>query len=423
MKIAIIGSGSTYTPELVEGLINRKDRFPVTEIVMYDIHDRKLNIVGKLAERMLKAGNMNAKLTLTKDLKLTLEGASFVFAQIRVGMLPARVLDEKIPQKYMLLGQETTGIGGFFKGLRTIPVLMDIAENMEKLCPDAFMINFSNPSGIIAEALLNHTNIKMLGLCNAPLGLIRYPQKAFGFEDGEVDYVGLNHMSIITGIRKDGRDYMREAVTGNNELLDKLNWMMGMPKEDILLMEGVPNYYMNYFLHPRRSVYKTLSSTTTRGEDCIAIEEDLLKMFSDEKLCHKPKELEKRGGAMYSEAAVSLAESIHSDNNAIHVVNTLNKGALNFLADNDSIEVRAKVGKNGATPIPVQENGSALAQNLIRSVKTYENYTVKAAISGSRIDAIRALAANPLIQDIDVAKACFEEMLIAHKEYLPRFFA
>ena len=422
MKIAIIGSGSTYTPELIEGLVNRKDNFSVREIALMDIDKRKLDIVGNLAVRMVKAGGMNTTVKFTQNLEEALDGASFVFAQIRVGMLPARVLDEKIPRKHGLLGQETTGIGGFFKALRTVPVMMEISAAMEKLCPDAFMINFSNPSGINAQALLNHTKTKMLGLCNAPLGMISGPQKAFGIEGAEMDYVGLNHLSVVSGIRHGGRDYLREAVTGNDELLDKLSWGDDSRKEVIRLLEGIPNGYLNHFLYPKRAWNNVDSDKPTRGEDCMKIEEELLAMFQDENLCHKPEELSKRGGAMYSEAAVSLAESIYTDDGKVHVVNTLNNGAIPFLEKDDAVEVCAKVGKNGAAPIPVVEPGNQLGQNLIQSIKVYERYTVKAALTGCRTEAIRALMANPLIQDLTTAKAAFDELLEAHKQYLPLFF-
>jgi len=421
MKITIIGAGSTYTPELIEGLINRKDHFPVKEIAMMDIDENKLKIVGGLACRMVKAGKMDATVTQTGDMKQALDGASFVFAQIRVGMLPARVLDEAIPKKYHLLGQETTGIGGFFKALRTVPVMMNIADLMSKHCPDAFMINFTNPSGINAQALLNHTNVKMLGLCNAPIGMAKIPKEKLGLEGATVDFVGLNHLSFVTGIHHGGRDYLREAVTGNTQILDKLDGACGFDKEAIRLVEGIPVGYLNYFLYPRRTVFKHMSDKTTRGQDCMKIEEDLLKMFQDENLCVKPEELSKRGGAMYSEAAVSLAESIYLDDGKTHIVNTLNKGVLPYMADDDAVEIYARINKNGATPIAPKEAGSLLVQSYMRTLKTYERYAVKAALSGCRTDAIRALMANPLIQDAEIAMAAFDDMAQAHKKYLPQF--
>jgi len=422
MKIAIIGGGSTYTPELIEGIIQRKEILPIKEIAMMDIDRKKLDIVGSLARRMMAAGKIDASVTLTENLGEALEGASFVFAQIRVGMLAARVLDEKIPMKHKLLGQETTGIGGFFKALRTIPVMMDISAAMEKRCPDAFLINFTNPSGINAQALLTHTKTKVIGLCNGPIGMLSGSQKAFGIEGAEFDYVGLNHMSFITSIRHGGRDYLREALTGNEELLAKLSEHIGFDKEIIRLLESVPSEYLNHFVYPKKAWDAGVTDTPARGEECMKIEEELLAMFSDDNLCHKPEEISKRGGAMYSEAAVSLAESIYLDDGKTHVVNTLNNGTIPFLADNDAIETRTIVGKNGAKTIPVKMPGNPLVQSLICRVKTYERYTVNAALTGCRTDAIRALMANPLIQDVNAAKAAFDELLMAHKEYLPVFF-
>ena len=422
MKIAVIGAGSTYTPELIEGVINRAESFPVTKISLMDIDERKLSIVGALAKRMVGHAKMNCAVNLTMDYDEALGGADFVFAQIRVGRLPARVLDEKIPLKHFLIGQETTGVGGFFKALRTIPVLMDVAGRMERLCPNAFMINFSNPSGICAQALLNNTNIKMMGLCNAPIGMIKGFNDALGTRDADFDYVGLNHLSFITSVRQDGRDFVKEALEGDEALMDKLEWQNGFGRQAIKLMESLPNGYVHYFHQPRKSVYGLLSKDSTRGEDCIEIEEELLSMFSDEKLCVKPDELSKRGGAMYSEAAVSLAESIYLNDKKIHVVNTLNGGALSFLRDDDAVEIRARVGKNGAETIPPDVTGNDYVKSLILSVKTYERYTAEAALTGCRETALKALISNPLINDADAAEACFDEMLEAHKEYLPAFF-
>ena len=212
LKIAIIGAGSTYTPELIEGLINKRDSLPVKELYLMDIDERKLNIVGGLAKRMIEAADMDVNVVMTDDLDGSLINADFVLVQIRVGKLPARILDEKIPLKYGLIGQETNGIGGFFKGMRTIPVMIDIAKRMEKLCPDAWLINFSNPSGMIAQALLTHTKIKTMGLCNVPINMISSVKQKLGLENAEVEYVGLNHLTWITSIKHNGKDYLQEAI-------------------------------------------------------------------------------------------------------------------------------------------------------------------------------------------------------------------
>jgi 6-phospho-beta-glucosidase len=427
LKVAVIGAGSTYTPELIEGLINRKDILPVTDLVLMDIDKRKLEIVGALAKRMLEHSGLSCSFTITEQLDTALDKADFVFVQIRVGKLPARILDEKIPNKHNLLGQETTGIGGFFKALRTVPVLMNISEKMKKLCPDAWMINFSNPSGICGQAILNYTDIKMMGLCNGPIGMLGTPKWALGLEraDTEMDYVGLNHLGYITSIRSiknGGRDYMREALDGNDEILEKLGGAQGHSKEIIKLAGGIPSGYLNYFYRPRHCLENQLSAKTCRGEDCIEIEERLLELYQDANLYVKPAELSKRGGAMYSEVAVSLAESLWTDNNELHVVNILNKGAIDFMEDDDVVETTAIVGKDGATPLKPKAPVSRHISSMMRTIKTYERYAVEAAVHGSKDDAIRALMANPIIGDTDAAKACFDEMLEAHKAYLPQFF-
>jgi 6-phospho-beta-glucosidase len=421
LKAAIIGAGSTYTPELIEGLINRRDTFPVREIALMDIDSRKLGIVGSLAKRMTEHAGMEGKTVLTEDYDEALAGADFVFVQIRVGRLPARVLDEKIPLKYGLIGQETTGIGGFFKGLRTVPVMLDIAKRMERLCPNAWLINFSNPSSICAQALLKYGKIKTIGLCNAPIGLINNPLNALGLpKDAEVDYIGLNHLSFVTGIRHNGRDYVKEAMDGNDELYNKL--VGEEMRETARIAGGLPSYYLTYFFHPREQVAKLKKAKLTRGEDCMVIEEELLEMYQDTGLYVKPALLAKRGGAMYSEAACSLAESIYRDTNDIHVVNTLNNGAMPFLADDDVVETRAYINAKGAKTIPAVELGNHYLRGLVQAVKAYERLAVNAAVNGCRTEALRALMVHPLIGDYQTAADCFDEMLLAHKAYLPAFF-
>jgi len=422
LKITIIGAGSTYTPELMEGIINRKDVMPVKELVLMDIDSRKLNIVGSLIKRMIEHAGLKCKTVLTEDYNTALENADFVFVQIRVGKLPARVLDEKIPLKYNLIGQETTGIGGFFKALRTVPVLLDIAERMNNLCPNAWMLNFSNPSGICAQALLDHTKIKTIGLCNAPIGIMANPVKALTSETADIDYVGLNHLSFLTSIRVGGIDLLQEAVNGDDELLEKLHMQMDFGKDVIRKVGGVPSYYLKYFIHHRESLKKLQSAKESRGEECMRIEEELLALYSNAGLFVKPEQLSQRGGAMYSEAACALAESIFIDDNKIHVVNAYNNGAIPFMADRDVVETRATVGAAGAKIIPAKVTGGEYIKGIMQAVKSYEHLTVKATINGCRNSAISALMSNPLIADYDAAIGCFDEMLEAHRKYLPQFY-
>lgn len=419
-KIAIIGAGSTYTPELIEGLIKRQTVMPVKELALMDIDAEKLGIVGGLCGRMISHCGMDCKVTLTDSLDEALLDAMFVFVQIRVGKLPARVLDEKIPLKYDLIGQETTGIGGFLKALRTIPVLLEIGKKMERLCPEAFMINFSNPSGICTQAMALHSKTKMLGLCNVPIGMLTDPLEALQIDSAKFDYLGLNHLSFVTGIRNGGRDYLREAVSGNETLLDMLDGQQGFDKEILRMIGAIPCGYVDYYLNPRQALEKEKAEQKTRGEVCMEIEAELLQLYQQEGLYVKPEQLSKRGGAMYSEVAVSLAESIYLDDGKVHVVNTLNRGAIPFMDNEDVVETRAVITSEGATPLHV-DTDSRYIKGLMRTVKVYEHYTVEAAVSGSHRAAIQALLANPLIGDYTAATNCFHDMLRAHKRYLPQF--
>ena len=423
MKICIIGAGSTYTPELIEGIINKRETLPLTELDLMDIDERKLNIVGSLCQRMIEAAGLPCKVRLVlNDYEEALTGADFVLAQIRVGKLPARVKDEKIPLKYDLIGQETCGIGGMFKGLRTIPVMLKIVKLMEKCCPNAWLINFSNPSGMIAEALLNYTNVKMMGLCNVPINTIDSIKKGMELPNAEIEYMGLNHFAYITRIEQDGKDYLQEALeAGFNTATMKNIPTSGFSKEQMAAIGAIPTCYLEYYYFKNSKLKKLKESPKSRGEVCMEIEEELLKIYQDSELHVKPAQLSKRGGARYSEVAISLVDSIWNDRGDVQVVNVLNKGAIPFLADNDAVEICAKIGKDGATPLPIKGIVNDHVKEYLRQVKAYEKHAVKAAITGDKLEALRALMSNPLVADIKAASECFDELLEAHKDYLPQF--
>lgn len=423
LKIAIIGSGSTYTPELIEGLIKRKAELPLGELVLMDIDTRKLNIVGGLCGRMIAAAGIDCKITLTEDLNTSLINADFVLCQIRVGKLPARVLDEKIPLKYNLIGQETCGIGGFFKALRTIPVMLGIAEKMRQLCPEAWLINFSNPSGIISQAILTNTKVKMMGLCNVPFNMFKSVKETLELKTADIEYVGLNHLSWITSIKSGGRDYLKTALDmGLNSETMKNIPSSGFSKEFIQTIGAIPSSYMEYYYYRDKKLKLLMEAEQTRGEKCEAIEEELLSIYSNSELNTKPELLSTRGGANYSEVAVSLVDAIYNDKQEKHVVNVLNNGALDFMEDNDSIEINAVIGKDGAKPVRSTGFSNSHIIDYMRMVKSYERNTVIAAINGDEDAAMRALLMNPLVGDYHLAKACFDELKEAHKTYLPQFF-
>lgn len=421
LKAAVIGAGSTYTPELIEGFIDRRESLNFQSFYLMDIDKNKLEIVGGLAGRMLEAKGFTGKLVLTTDLDETLTGADYVFAQIRVGMLPARIRDEKIPLKYGLLGQETTGAGGFMNALRTVPVMMDIASKMEKLAPDAWLVNFSNPSGIVAEALLNYSKIKMLGLCNGPINMLADIREKLGGKDFAYDYVGLNHLSWITSVRSEGEEMLEQMKRASSSSLKNIPEI----SYDPALVQAVPYIpigYLSYFYLRDEQLQKCLDAEKTRGEVCVEIEASLLEKYKNPVLAEKPAELSQRGGALYSTAAVSAVDAIENDKNEYHVVDVKNKGVLPFLADDDVVEVKCLLDKNGATPVPVQNLGNEYVCGLIRAVKSYEKLAVTAALSGSRDDALAAMLVHPLIGDFKRAKGALDEMLEANREYLPRFF-
>lgn len=422
LKIAVIGAGSTYTPELIEGLIKRRDSLPMRELHLMDIDAEKLSIVGGLAKRMLEREGMPCKTVLSGDLDAALADADFVMVQVRVGRLPARILDERIPLKYNLLGQETTGIGGFFKAMRTIPVLMNVAKKMEKLCPDAWMINFSNPSGIIAEALLSLTGVKMMGLCNVPINMYKNVRDSFPDKDLDITYLGLNHLSYITSVKdkETGEDLIKQALEQDVDGGVMANIPKGgVDSECFKAIGAIPSSYLHYFYFKNSKLEHVKKEEKVRGEVCEDLENELLDMYRDENLTEKPKLLEKRGGALYSEAAVSLIDAIYNDKKEVHVVNVKNNGTLPFLRDTDVVEVPAVIGKNGAETIKIKDFDNEHIISLISSVKSYERLTVKAALTGDDRTALQALMTNPLILDYNDASACYKEMKEAHKNYLP----
>jgi 6-phospho-beta-glucosidase len=355
---------------------------------------------------------------LTGDLDEAISGADYIFAQIRVGGMAVRIRDEKIPLKHGLLGQETTGAGGFMKALRTIPVMLDIARRIERLAPNAWLVNFSNPSGLIAEALLNHTKVRMIGLCNCFINMKAGITKSLGTTDFDYDYVGLNHLGWITSVTVNGE-----------EALDRLGKTAGAKMKNIpdldydddliAAVPAIPSGYLSYYYLREEQVQKCLKAEKTRGEICVELEESLIRQYRNPDLAVKPKELAQRGGALYSTAAVSVVDAIENDKNEYHVVNVKNSGAISFMEDDDVVEIKCLVNRGGAAPVAVSKPQNPCIKGLMQSVKAYEKLTVSAAIKGSRADALAAIMVHPLIGDYRKAKAVLDDMLAANAEYLP----
>lgn len=422
LKVAVIGSGSTYTPELIDGFIRRRDTLTVRQFVFMDIDERKRSIVGGLCIRMLKEEGMDCDAVLTDDLDEALEDADYVITQIRVGKLPARILDEKIPVKYGLLGQETTGIGGFMKAQRTIPVMCHIADRLKELSPDAYLINFTNPSGIITEAVQKHGFDRIIGLCNVPINMAASVREQIPGGELSMDYVGLNHLSWIYHIEQDGVDITEKAVREGVKSERMSNIPPSELDKDITQIAGaVYSPYLEYYYDRSGKLKHNAESERCRGEECMEIEEQLLKLYSEEALVRKPALLDKRGGHRYSEVAVNLIHDLHNNTGNINIVNVRNGNTIDFLEPDDVIEVPCRIDREGAHPIAGKKIDNSHIRTMMLVVKEYERQAVEAGLTGDRTAAMRALMIHPLLGDFTASKRCLEEMLEANRAYLPQY--
>ncbi|HXY73360.1 MAG TPA: 6-phospho-beta-glucosidase [Actinomycetota bacterium] len=421
MKIAVVGGGSTYTPELVEGFVSHTGRLPVDELVLLDIDPERLEVVGEFARRILDHRGFAGELTLTSDRTRAIDGASYVIVQLRVGGQAARLTDETIPIEFGCIGQETTGPGGFAKALRTVPIVLDIAEETARRgAKDAWVVDFTNPVGIVTQALLDEGH-RAIGLCNVAIGFQRRFAAHFGVEPERVQlgHVGLNHLSWERSVRVDGVDRLPELIAKD---LDELADDIEMPGDLIRLLGAIPSYYLRYYYFTD-DVLRELREPghRTRAEEVKAIERELLEMYRDPALVEKPKLLEERGGAFYSEAAAQLVASLHAGTGDVQVVDIRNDGAVPGLPDDAVVEIPARIDGDGAHPLPLEP----LAQEflgLVEQAKAYERLAVEAATTGSRSSAHRALLANPLVAQWDRATGLLDMLLDANRRYLPRFF-
>ncbi|MCL2820386.1 MAG: 6-phospho-beta-glucosidase [Oscillospiraceae bacterium] len=422
-KAAIIGAGSTYTPELIEGFIERNNNLQFDKIVLMDINQSSLDLVGGLAKRQLEKGGFKGEVILTTDRSLALDGASFIFAQIRPGGMEGRIRDEKIPLKYGLLGQETTGAGGFMQAMRTVPVIMDMVSDIKRLSADnAWLINFSNPSGIIAEAVINLTDTNIVGLCNCAINMVKGIADVLDTYDFDYEYIGLNHLSWITSVTLHGQtENLVSTLAGKADTAMKNNPVASIDPAMMRAVPYVPSSYLNYYYARSEQVKKCLDAEKCRGEICIEIEGKLRESYSNPDLKEKPPELAQRGGALYATAAVSAAESIVCDKKDLHVVAARNNGAVPFMDDDDVVEILCRLGRNGIEPQGVSVYNEYVS-GLMRAVKAYEKLAVRAAMEGDRDVALAALMVHPLVGDVAKAVPMLEEMLTANKEYVPNFF-
>jgi 6-phospho-beta-glucosidase len=410
MKLTVVGGGSTYTPELVSGLARERERLDVHELVLHDIDEERGEVVGALAARMLERQGFTGALEITGDLDRALDGADFVLVQIRVGGQDARLSDETVPLACGCIGQETTGAGGLAKALRTVPVVLEIAEQVKRrAAAGAWIVDFTNPVGIVTRALLDAGH-RAVGLCNVAIGFQGTFARLLGADPERivVDQVGLNHLTWVRAVLLDGRDVLPELLADHgDELADGL----ALPRQLLDDLGAIPSYYLRYFYEHDR-VFAEQRDGVPRAVTVARIERELLELYRDPALAEKPALLERRGGAFYSEAAVGLVASLVSGTGEVHEVDIRNGDTLAGLAADDVVEVPARVSANGIEPLPQPPLAPELL-GLVQHVAAYERLAAQAAATGDASVARKALLTHPLIGQYDVAEKLLESLLAA----------
>ncbi len=417
MKLAVVGAGSTYTPEVVDGLVRLRELIDVDDLWLHDTNDERLATVAGLGRRMLARAGHPARLETTSSLDAAVEGADAVLIQIRVGGQDARTVDETVPLACGCLGQETTGFGGLAKALRTVPVVLEIAERARELAPDAWIVDFTNPVGIVTKGLLDAGH-RAVGLCSAAIVFQRHFAKILEVDPRriELDHLGLNHLTWELGVRLDGADVLPRLLGDENA--ERVARATGLPAQLVQRLGNVPSYYLHYF-YEHDAVVAEQQQSPSRAEIVSGIEAELLHLYADEALSEKPELLKQRGGAGYSEAAVELIASLlGTGGEGRHVINLRNDGALPFLADDAVVEVPAHVEPGGVRPVALPELG-ALERGLVTHVSAYEDLALDAALHGGRERVFRALLAHPLVGQAALADDLTDRMLAANKGFLP----
>ena len=430
VKIAVIGGGSSYTPELVQGFLERARAFPVSELWLMDIEAQRLDVVGGLIRRMVKARGAPFVVYLSTDRREAVQGASYVVTQLRVGGMQARREDEYLGRRHGLIGQETTGVGGMAKALRTIPVILGIAGEMREVAPGALLVNFTNPAGLITEALARHAaDVSAVGVCNVPITAKMEILEALGLslgtpiepERAELETLGLNHLSWHRGFRIDGADVWARVLEG---FLARLR-SEPEPEWDartIATLGMIPNYYLQYFYYTARKLAAQELWPPSRAEQVMEIEKGLLAQYAEPDRFEAPEELMERGGAYYSTAATQLLNAHRNDLGETHVLNVPHRGAVVGWPEDWVLEMPCRVDAQGIHPLPAAPLPDACF-GLLAQVKAYERLTVKAAVDGERDAAYQALLAHPLGPPADKIADVLEDLLGTHRQYLPQFWA
>ena len=431
LKIVTIGGGSSYTPEFAEGLITRAAHLPVAEWWLVDIEDgkEKMEIVGKLAQRMFKKAGLDTKVIMTLNRKEALKDADFVTTQFRVGLLEARMKDERIPLNYNSIGQETNGAGGLFKALRTIPVILDICKEMKELCPKAWLINFTNPAGMITQAAITYgKHARTIGLCNVPIGMTKGIAESLKEKESDVEVLmaGMNHFVWAT----------HAYVKGENQITKSLNFLIDNPASvpanfahqkwdptTLRSMNAIPCPYHRYYFDTETMLQEEIENAKTKGtraEVVKKVEAELFELYKDLELKEKPKQLELRGGAHYSDAACGVIDAIYNDSNAKIVANTINNSTIRSLPPHAAVESTCIVNKSGAHPLAVEELPQWMDQWL-KLIFSYQDLTIQAAVNGDYNTLLQAFFINPLTPKGAKAADLIKDLMLAHEQYLPQF--
>ena len=427
MKVTVIGGGSTYTPELISGFLDRVEQFPVDELWLMDNNSERLEIVGGFAQRIVEHAGAPFKVVLSTDQPQAVESSSYVITQLRVGMMEARRADEYLGRRHGLIGQETTGVGGMAKALRTIPVILGIAKDIAKLSPGALLVNFTNPSGLVTEALARYApEVYSIGVCNVPIttqmGIIEELEKLFEEkidpQNAHLDTLGLNHLSWHRGFSLDGEDVWPQILQGYIQRLKKDSnpeW----PPRVIESLRMIPNYYLNYYYETDKKLAAQEKWPPSRAEEVMEIEKGLLKQYANPDLKKPPEDLMKRGGAYYSTLATQILNAHHNDLGETHIVNVPHGGAVPGWPEDWVLEMPCKIDTSGIYPISTVPL-PPICFGLIAAVKSYEILTVEAAVHGDREAAYQALLAHPLGPAAENVEKVLEDLLETNQQYLPQ---
>lgn len=429
LKVTVIGGGSTYTPELLNGFLERQDVFPLDELWLMDIDAGRLEIVGGFAQRMAAAHNARFKVILSTDQRESIRDAAYVITQLRVGHMQARGEDEYLGRRHGLIGQETTGIGGMAKALRTIPVVLDIARDIREVAPGALLVNFANPSGLVTEALFQYApQVQSVGVCNATLTtqmeILKGMNDLLGLdinpEDTRIKTLGLNHLTWFHGFEVNGHDIWPQVMGALISRAEK-DADPDFDPQTLQALQMLPNGYLRYYYYPEKMLEKQSHWPPSRAEEVMAIEKDLLTYYRDPATTEPPADLMKRGGAYYSTVATQLLNAHFNDLDEVHVVDVRHNGAVPDWDPDWVLEMPCRVNANGITPLPADPL-PPVCSGLIAQVKAYEILTAEAAVTGNRQTAYQALLAHPLGPSADKIEAVLEDLLQTHLAYLPQFF-